>query len=224
MLPDPAGIKPMIWSHAGLSNQGWLVNIHQLVQTRIFFYKQFGYFIGKEIGIWELTFWSVYTTVMLWKYLPYATFDRSDQCITTVMLWKYLPYATFDRSDQCTPEWCYENTSLCYIWLFWSVYTSDFMKIPPLCYIWLFWSVYTTVMLWKYFLMLHLIILISVHQSDVMKIPPYATFDCSDQCIPVMLWKYLPCYIWLFWSVYTTVMLWKYFLMLHLIVLISVYQ
>ena len=51
--------------------------------------------------------------------------------------------------------------------------------------------------------MLKLINLISVYQSDVMKILPYATFDRSDQCIPVMLWKY--------------------FLMLH-IVLISVYQ
>ena len=204
MLPDPAGIKPMIWSHAGLSNQGWLVNIHQLVQTRIFFLQTIWLLYWKRnrnLGINILisvyhsdvmkipplcyiwSFWSVYTRVMLWKYLlmlhlivlisVYQWFYENTSLMLHLIVlisvyhsdvMKILPYATFDHSDQCTPEWCYENTSLCYIWLFWSVYTSDVMKIPPLWYIWLFWSVYTTVMLWIYFLMLHLIVLISVYQ------------------------------------------------------------
>ena len=158
------------------------------------------------------------------------------------MLWKYLPYATFDHSDQCIPQWCYKNTSLilhliilisvyhsdvkipplCYIRSFWSVYTSDVMKIPPLCYIWSFWSVYHSDVMkippyattdcsdqcipeWCYkntSLMLHMIIQISVYHSDVMKIPPYATMYRSDQCIPE--WSYENtslCYIWSFWSV-----------------------
>ena len=141
---------------------------------------------------------------MLWKYFLML------QLIVLISVYhsdvmKIPPYATIDHSDQCIPQWCYENTSLCYIWSFWSVYTR--------------------VMLWKYFLMLHLIILISVYHSNVMKILPYATFDHSDQCIPQWCYENTSlCYTWSFWSVYTRVMLWKYLLMLHFIVQISVYH